>query len=125
MYWTFENFRSPDYILITAGGNFTDTGFVSMLDELFQQDYWRPRIPLLLDETDMDATPVAVEQLINTAEHFLGLNSRLAYTRIAVVLGSPEAMRVAHRFGHAVNSETKAVVEVFLDKEKAVGWLLV
>jgi hypothetical protein len=124
MYWSFENFRSPDYVLISAGGNFTGKDFASMLDELYELDYWRPRIPLLLDESEMDILPIATDQLLNAADYFLDQNARLAYTKIAVVLGSPQAMRVAERFRQAVNSQTKAVVEAFLDKAEAEEWLL-
>ena len=125
MYWSFENFRGPDYVLISAGGNFTDTDFAEMLEELYRLDYWRPLIPLLLDERELDISPVPTEQLAKAVEYFLEQNPRLAYTRIAVVLGSEGAMQVAERFGNAVGSQTKAVVEAFLDRKEAENWLLV
>ncbi len=124
MYWSFENFCSPDYVLISAGGNFSDTDFASMLDELYRLDYWRPLIPLLLDESDLDMSPVTTAQLANAAKYFLDQNAQLGYTKIAVVLGSPAALRVAERFGFAVGSQTKAVVAAFLDRKEAVKWLV-
>jgi len=125
VYWSFQNFRSPDYVLISTGGSFTDTDFAIMLDELYRQDYWRPMMPLLLDESRLDISSVPAEQLLNAAEYFLDQNAWLAYTKIAVVLGSPSTMRVTERFGQAVGSQTKAVVEAFVDRKQAQNWLLV
>jgi hypothetical protein len=125
MYWSFKNFRAPDYVLIRARGSFSEKDFESMLDELFGLDYWRPLMPLLLDESDLDTSPLSAEQLSEAARLFLDQNSRLAYTRIAVVLGSPSAMQLAERFQNAVGSQSKAVVEAFLDRKQAEAWLLV
>ena len=124
MHWSFENFRSPDYVLILAGGRFTDKDFANMLYDLYRLEYWRPLMPLLLDERDVDTSPVSAEQLSNAAQLFVDQNSRLAYTKIAVVLGSPGAMRLAERFQNALGAQSKAVVEAFLDRKKAEDWLL-
>jgi hypothetical protein len=124
MYWSFENFRSPDYVVISAGGNFTYKDFAGMLDELSTLDYWRPRVPLLLDESEMDYSPIETDQLVRAADYFLDQNSWLAYTKIAVVLSSPGAMRVAERFRRAINSQTKTIVQSFLNREEAKDWLL-
>jgi hypothetical protein len=124
VHWRFQNYLSPDYVVISASGAFNANSFGKMLDDLFRLDYWRPRIPLLLDESELDVAPVTPEQLIQAAELFLDQNARLAYTRIAIVLGSSAAMRVAERFRHAVNSQTKTVLEIFPDKKTALEWLV-
>jgi hypothetical protein len=125
MYWSFKNCRRPDYVLILAGGSFTEKDFATMLDELFLLDYWRPLMPLLLDESEMDLSPVPADQLAKAAEYFLDQDDRLAFTRIAVVLGSSGAMRQAERFGNAVGSQSHAVVGAFFDRKQAEAWLLV
>jgi hypothetical protein len=124
VHWRFQNYLSPDYVVISAGGTFNATGFGNMLEDLFRLEYWRPRIPLLLDESELDVTPVTPDQLVRAAELFLDQNARLAYTRIAIVLGSSAAMRIAERFRRAVNSQTKTVLEIFLDKQTALEWLV-
>src|SRR5215207_4126 len=124
MYWSFEPFHSPDYVLISAGGQFTDTDFADMLDELYRLDYWAPRTPILLDERGVDLSPATTEQLVNAAEYFLDQNAQLGYTKIAVLLRSHGAARVAERFGEAVRSQTKAVVEAFRDRKEAEAWLV-
>jgi hypothetical protein len=123
MYWSFENFHSPDYVLISTGGIFTHTDFANMFDELFRLDYWCPLMPLLLDESELEIWAASTEQLAKAAETFLDQNSMLAYTRIAVVLASPKAMRVVERFGNAIGSQSKAVIEVFSDRKQAEDWL--
>ena len=95
-----------------------------MFDDLFSLTDWHFLIPLLLDARNLDAAGANSLDLLDASSEFKSLNPMLAYTKIAVLLSSPELLESANRIEQATATSASAETRMFLDIQEALDWLV-
>lgn len=122
MEWKFDIYNDPVFIRIVTSGDVTAAGFAEMLDDLFALEDWHFGTPLLLDSRKLDSSKTDPLDLLDASNRIIVMNSNLAFTKVAVLLRSPESMERAERIEQATG--LTADIRMFLDAGKALEWLV-
>ena len=122
MHWRFEQSESPEFIRIVASGDFSSTQFAEMFDELFSLEYWRFGIPLLCDNRELDLASAGMAEHLAACDHFVGMNN-LASTPMAVVLETPESLKIGKRVMEMTEDQSPADVRIFRSEDEAIEWI--
>lgn len=109
---------------MVPAGVFTAAGIVTMFQDLFSLTEWHFQVPLLLDVRELEPREVSPEEWLDNARKLRSLNAMLAFTRLAVILRSPESVEKAKRVTEATGPAPTAEVKLFDSSTEALNWLV-
>lgn len=112
----------PQDVTVTTSGPASGEGLARYVNDLVDDDRFRPGLRVLVDHRELDATTVTPANMRAHAELMKRLDGRLGDTTIAFVVGSPLAFGYARMYElHA--AETQLRSHVFYSREEAIAWL--
>ena len=123
MAWKIDSTDSG-MVRVKMSGPFSPADFNMMLDELVALKYLRPGTPILFDNQYVDLRDLDHGGLEELSSIFLSKEKSLAFSKVAVLMAGPDTLRLGRQFELMTESKTQAVLDVFLDEQKAVDWLL-
>lgn len=124
MKWKFDVFDDPEFIRIVPSGSFSAAGIIAMFDDLFSLKDWHFLIPLLLDTRNLEPSGATSLDMLAASSELKSLNQMLAFTKLAVILRSPESLERASRVEQATAGGAGAETRMFLETQEAMDWLV-
>jgi hypothetical protein len=118
------DFGAPPHgdVTITAHGPAAAEGLVACVNELVADPRFRPGARVLIDDTDLDFTPLQAQDVRNVAQTVIRVDERLGSSRVAIVVPSTFAFGLVRMF-ELLAGEAKVEVKPFYDLDDAVAWL--
>jgi hypothetical protein len=97
--------------------------YADSLDSLFMQDKWKPGSPLLLDETEMDASQIPVGDVERIAKISALRKTEFGASRCALVVSRDLEYGMNRMWMVFVENKWDVMVELFRSREEAIAWL--
>jgi hypothetical protein len=124
MKWTVDQSHLPAFVSVETSGDPEPKDFVSMWREILSSEFWRPGIPVLVDNQklkpmkDPDAfTTDAIDFFSDNVESF-------GATCVAAVSSLPDNFKYARQFQYGIRLKgSDVVLQIFGSRTQAVEWL--
>ena len=123
MYWSFEFDEAGRFVRTSISDRFAPERLIGFFAGLFNQPYWRPGTPLLIDINKLDiglcgARDVQVLKSIMTA-----LKMRLGFGKLALSCADESRFEFGSQLSLIVGPAIDREVCVFQIEEAAINWL--
>jgi hypothetical protein len=124
MKWKFEFLPKENYIRVTSEGVYNPTEHRQMMIELFSQPEWHPGMAVFLDNRKLSYAEAVLAELQQSSDDVLQYNSLIGESKIAFLVGSLADVEAIRRFELMTEEDVSAWMQVFLDENQALRWLL-
>lgn len=124
MKWEIQFIESEGFMKVTNEGIYQPEEHLKMMEELLARPEWKPDTPVLLDNRKLDYSDTNIADLEQSSEHMLSYNRFIGNSKIAFLTNSIENFNVIRQFELITEEEVSAWMQVFLDENQALRWLL-
>jgi hypothetical protein len=124
MKWKFEFLPKENYIRVTSEGVYNPTDHRQMMIELLSLPEWHPGMAVLLDNRKLSYAEAVQADLQQSSDDVLQYNSLIGESKIAFLVGSLGDVEAIRRFELMTEEDVSAWMQVFLDENQALRWLL-
>ena len=114
---------SGGLIEIKISGAANPMMYSDALDALFIQDKWKPGTPILLDETEMDASLLTVNDVRTIAEICIRRSTEFGPARCAIFVSRDLEYGMNRMWMVFVEGKWEVVVDLFRSRDEAIAWL--
>ncbi len=123
MNWTIRVSKTPSLVRVTLRGLFEMDEFrrvvysvAAAIDDLAFR-------PVLFDERELDLSAVTMPDMMEVREMVTSNNLAFACRKVAILVSSAPALALVTTFKKISVPVSNAVIDVFGDERKALGWL--
>lgn len=118
------DFGAPPHhdVTITASGPAAGEGLVACIHELVTDPRFRPGARILIDDTELDFTPLQSQDVRTVAQTVIRVDERLGNSKVAIVVPSTLAFGLVRMF-ELLAGEAKVEVSAFYNRDDAAAWL--
>ena len=114
----------PSYIRIETDGEASPADFVAMWDEILQSAFWRPGLPVLLDNRQLKPLRDPDAFTASSIKYFAENASRLGNTCISTIGSLPDNFKYARQFQYGTRLRgCDVILQLFGSETQAVKWL--
>jgi len=113
------------YLEVTLSGLPTPDAFNKYLDALLAYEDWGLGIPLLSDETNLDASKITVQEVRDIAEICAQRKSELGSIRTAILVAGDLEYGMNSMWAVFVEDKWDVEAAIFRSREEALAWLSV
>jgi len=124
MIWLIEYIEDRRYVRITYQDLFSIAEHFAAITELLSLDFWQPGTPILIDHRKLDFGGTNIDIIKQASEFHQMNNDRLGASRIALLMKSMADFGRGRQFELLTKGKISTLIEVFLEEEKALDWLL-
>ena len=120
--YTIEFGGDPHDVTITISGTADVATFRQCHEQLIDDERFEPGMLILIDQTDLDLTPLSAEDIETIA---IGVADRETggQSVVAVVAPRPGSFGVNRMGMSRIEEKTTLTTQVFFSHEEALGWL--
>lgn len=123
MKWKIDTSSMPSYLRVKTSGEASPEDFAAMWDDILSSDYWRPGLPVLMDNQNLDPLKDADAFTTAAADYFAANSDRLGKTCISTISSGPENFKYARQFQYGTRLRgSDVVLQVFNSESDAVRW---
>ena len=123
MEWSCEFDEVGRFVRTAIYNKFNPERLIGFFSHVFNQPYWRPGTPLLIDlgNADLAALNIHETQVLKCVME--ALKMRLGLGKLALLCTDEDRLEFSSHVGSIVGREIDREICVFLDEVKAVDWL--
>jgi hypothetical protein len=118
------DFGAPPHrdVTITASGPAAPAGLIDCVNELVADPRFHPGARILIDDTNLDFSPLQSQDVRTVAQTVIRVDERLGNSRIAIVVPNTLAYGLARMF-ELLAGDAKVEVMAFYSHDDAATWL--
>ncbi|HEY0050067.1 MAG TPA: hypothetical protein VGB68_12310 [Pyrinomonadaceae bacterium] len=124
MNWDIEYIENRHYIRVKYEGLFSVTEQTAAIEDLLSRQFWQPGLPILIDHRKLDFGNTNIPIIQQVGSFHQKNDARIGQGRIAVIMKSLSDFGRGRQFELITKGKISARVEIFLEEEKAINWLL-
>jgi hypothetical protein len=124
MDWTVEHNAAQGYVTVRTRGEFTLRDHLQMIEDIVSRDFWRPGTAVLFDHRELDFGATGIAAMRQASENHVEHDERIGRGRAAVLMRSPADYGRGRQFEMLTDGRVEAQVQIFLDEDEALRWLL-
>lgn len=124
MKWDIQFIEPEKFMKITAEGKYEPEEHLVMMKEILSHPLWKPDTPVLLDNRKLDYFGTDLVDLEKSSADMLMYNQFIGSSKIAFLTNSIENFNIIRQFELITEEEVSAWMQVFLDENQALRWLL-
>lgn len=124
MNWFIEYNENQNYVRIAYEGLFSVDEQTAAIEDLLSRKFWKPGLPILIDHRKFDFGDTDIPVMRRTAAFHQNHDARIGAAKIAVIMKSLSDFGRGRQFELITKGKISAKLEIFLEEEKALEWLL-
>ncbi|MBU8871871.1 MAG: hypothetical protein KOO60_13475 [Gemmatimonadales bacterium] len=115
--------HNDDFFEIKVSGEAELSKYGDFLDALIGHDKWKPGTPVLVDEMELDTSPLTVGNVQQIADMCGQRRAELGPAKCALLAGRDLEFGMIRMWGVFVEGKWDIVSDLFTVREEAIGWL--
>lgn len=123
MHWSFEFDEAGRFVRSSIGGGFEPDRLIGFFSGLFNQSYWRPGIPLLIDLSKLEVRPANSRDAQITRSIMAALKMRLGFGKLVLLCPDENGFEFGLRFSSVVGATIDREICVFQIETAAIDWI--
>ena len=124
MNWIIKYIEDQRFVTISYEGLFSVEEQLMAIEDLLSRKFWQPGLPILIDHRKLDFGSTNISMLQQPAIFHQKNDARIGRGRIAVLMKSLSDFGRGRQFELLTKGKISAKLEIFLEEEKALNWLL-
>jgi hypothetical protein len=97
--------------------------YAEFLDAVLEHEEWRPGSPLLVDETDLDTSPLTIGEVQEIAEMCAQRSAKIGKSKCALVVSRNLEFGMVRMWGAFVDGKWDVQPNLFRSRDEAIAWL--
>ena len=122
MNWTIDNVDGA-YLVVSMFGRYTLEGQHAMESEIFSTSFWRPGMPAIFDQRQLDFSGINYELIQQVGAGHEKNDHLIGESKTAIVVESNVGYGLARQFEITVDGVVGAEIRVFRSFEEAEAWI--
>lgn len=124
MNWTIEYIELRQYVRISYEGFFSVGEQVAAIEDLISRQFWQPGMSVLADYRKLDFGKTDISTMQQLSVSHQNKDRSIGTTRFALLMKSVSDFGRGRQYELLSKEKISAKLEVFLDEDEALGWLL-
>ena len=124
MEWIIEYVEAGNYFRVIGVGLFSIDRHFQMFDDIVSHDRWKPGMPLLFDNRQMDFTGIDFTVVRQASSNYERIADRIGNVKSAMLMKSISDFGTGRQFEMMSVDKGTGEMSVFIDEEEALSWLL-
>ncbi|MEO8074217.1 MAG: hypothetical protein ABI686_13340 [Acidobacteriota bacterium] len=122
--WTIEYVERQNIVKVVVENDFCANGHTKMIGNIVSQKFWNPGMNLLIDDRKVKFKNTDIELVKKVSEGFRAFGKELGNGKTAILMGSLSDYARGRQFELLTDDKVSTDIEIFMDEEKALSWLI-
>ena len=122
--WTIEYLERQNIVKVVVENNFSADGHTKMIEDVVSQKFWNPGMSLLVDDRKVIFKKTDIKLVKKVSEGFRTVGKELGSGKTAILMDSLSDYARGRQFELLTEDKVSTDIQIFMDEEKALDWLI-
>lgn len=124
MNWTIEYIEKLNFVKIATEDDFSVSDHLAMIEDIISQKFWKPGMDTFFDHRKLEFNETTIDLMKKVSENHKRYEAQIGDGKAAILMKSLEDYARARQFELMTSHQASVKVNIFMDEDKAIKWLI-